>query len=107
MLERDNYRCMAPQLDGNAGWCKDAWGHIITRWPRYDRGPQYLQMSHVKDEDAPMMGKKATSDRYHLITLCPWHHEGTEAGSNWEARNRNRIRRHLERIYGLVRKDPS
>jgi len=55
-------------------------------------------MSHTKDAGEPMMGKKAPTDVHHLVSLCPWHHRGTQAGSNWEARNRHRIRAYLERM---------
>lgn len=95
VVRRDEYRCVAPMLDGRAGWCRDIWGNPITRWPDRDPGPVYLQMSHTKDPDELMLGKKACSDPDHLVSLCPFHHTGTQAGSNWEAANRDRIRNHL------------
>lgn len=103
VLRRDGYRCVAPQLDGQAGWCRDAWGNPITHWTGRDPGPAYLQMSHTKPEGELGMGKKARSVPENLISLCPWHHTGTAAGSNWEARCRARIRRYLEDIYGSGR----
>lgn len=95
---RDGYRCMASVLDHDAGWCRDRWGHLITRWPNHDPGGDKLEINHVKDRDKPMMGKKAPTDISHLIALCPHHHRGTEAGSNWEARNRHLIRAYLEEV---------
>jgi hypothetical protein len=56
-------------------------------------------MSHTKAEGELSMSKKADSDPAHLVTLCPFHHTGTTAGSNWEAVNRDRIRRHLIQLY--------
>jgi hypothetical protein len=99
VLTRDTYRCIAPVLDPKAGQCRDTWGNVITRWPAYDRGPQYLQMSHTKEEGELSLQKKARSDPEHLVTLCPFHHTGTVAGSNWEAVNRGKIRRHLKKLY--------
>lgn len=103
VLLRDGYRCVAPTLDGRAGWCRDAFGNIITHWWSHDPGPQYLQMSHTKASGAIMLGKKAPSDPGHLISLCPFHHTGTKAGSNWEALHRETIRRHLEQLQEPVR----
>ena len=97
VLRRDGYRCIAPEIDRHAGWCKDRWGHLITRWPKHDPGGEKVEMSHVKDLDKPMLGKKAPTNPAHLVSLCPWHHRGTLAGSNWEARNRQLIRAYLER----------
>lgn len=100
VLTRDGFRCIAPQIDGTVGWCRDTWGNVITRWPAYDRGPQFVTMSHTKDRGELAMSKKATPEPRHLVTLCPFHHQGTEAGSNWEAVHRNQIRRWLEEMYG-------
>lgn len=103
VLRRDRFRCIAPVLDGLAGMCRDVWGNPITSWPAWDRGPQYVQMSHTKDQGELAMSVKAVSDPAHLVTLCPFHHTGTTAGSNWEAVNRNRIRKWLDERYGSVR----
>jgi hypothetical protein len=100
VLVRDGHRCIAPFIDGHAGWCRDTFGNVITRWGDGDPGPQYLQMSHTKEADELMMGKKTTAEEKHLVSLCPMHHTGTEAGSNWEACNRNLIRGYLKGIYG-------
>ena len=95
VLDRDDFRCIAPQIDGKAGWCRDIWGNRITHWTRRDPGPVYLQMSHTKDRGDLAMGQKAPPDAMHLVSLCPFHHTGTSAGSNWEAVNRERIRRYI------------
>jgi len=52
-------------------------------------------MSHTKDRGDLAMGQKAPPDAMHLVSLCPFHHTGTSAGSNWEAVNRERIRRYI------------
>jgi len=103
VLRRDGFRCIAPEIDGLAGWCRDTWGNPITQFPAYDRGPQFVTMSHTKDADELAMGKKAPADSEHLVTLCPWHHQGTQGGSNWEAVNRNKIRKWLAEMYSPVR----
>lgn len=99
VLRRDGYRCIAPQLDPKAGGCRDAFGNVITKTFRGDPGPKFLQMSHTKDEGELSMSMKAPTDPQHLVTLCPFHHTGTKAGSNWEAVNRDGIRRHLSQLY--------
>jgi hypothetical protein len=48
------------------------------------------------------MGMKTSPTPEHLITLCPGHHTGTEAGSNWEAVHRETIRDHLESLTMLA-----
>jgi hypothetical protein len=63
-------------------------------------------MSHTKERSELAMSKKADSDEEHLVALCPFHHTGTAAGSNWEACNRERIRKHLEDIYRPARSRP-
>lgn len=103
VLRRDGYRCIAPQLDGRAGWCRDQWGDPITHWSGRDPGPAYLQMSHTKPEGELAMAKKAAPTQENLVSLCPFHHTGTQAGSNWEAVNRWKIRRHLQNMYGSER----
>ena len=103
VLRRDEYRCVAPMLDGRAGWCRDIWGNQITHWRNHDPGPQYLQLNHVKDEGELGMGIKAPTDPDHLVSLCPFHHTGTSAWSNWEAVNRRKLRRYLEEINSPVR----
>jgi len=99
VLARDSYRCQAPLLDPDAGYCRDAFGSVIAR-PHFlrDPGPVYLQMSHTKPRGELSMQMKATPIPAHLITLCPGHHTGTEAGSNWEAVHRETIRDHLESL---------
>lgn len=99
VLELDGFRCLAPQLDRNAGWCKDRWGHLITRWTGRDPGGDKLELHHVKEANKQMMGRKAPTDIHHLIPLCPWHHQGLEAGACWATKRENLalMRRHLEK----------
>jgi hypothetical protein len=106
VLLRDGYRCIAPQLDGLAGWCRDTWGNPITRWYGRDLGSAYIQINHVKPEGALAMGRKVVATADNLVSLCPFHHTGTTAGSNWEAANRWKIRRYLEDIYRPSRSMP-
>lgn len=98
VLRRDGYRCVAPQVDRQAGWCRDAFGNVITRWRHQDPGPVYLQVNHVKEPGELMMGKKTSATMSHLVALCPHHHTGTDAGSNWEARQRHLLRAYLGRV---------
>jgi len=100
VLRRDGYRCIAPQLDGLAGWCRDRFNYPITHWSGRDPGRNYLQVNHVKPEGELSMGKKTAAVAQNLVSLCPFHHTGTTAGSNWEAANRWKIRRYLDDIYG-------
>lgn len=99
VLERDDYRCIAPQLDGQAGWCHDKWGSVITRWPNY-LDPNKLTIAHIKERGGQAMGVKAKDDPEHLVLLCWGHHEGNgeKAGECWgtKACNLERMRRYLE-----------
>src|ERR1035437_2155803 len=99
VLARDSYECQASRLDPHAGSCRDGFGSILLR-SRGGRepGPMFLQMSHTKPRGELSMGMKTSPIPAHLITLCPGHHTGTEAGSNWEAVHREVIRDHLERL---------
>ena len=100
VLLRDGYRCVAPELDREAGWCRDAWGNLITRWSGRDPGPEKLTLHHVKDADKQMMGKKAPTNPAHLTAICPGHHTATDAGACWATsrENRARIRAYLELV---------
>jgi hypothetical protein len=103
VLARDSYQCQAPLLDPDAGPCRDAYGSILSNYHfLYDPGPVYLQMSHTKPRGELSMGMKTSPTPEHLITLCPGHHTGTEAGSNWEAVHRETIRDHLESLTMLA-----
>ena len=103
MLARDQYRCQAPFLDPDAGPCRDAFGSVLGRHHFLrDPGPVYLQMSHTKPRGELSMGMKTSPTPEHLITLCPHHHTGTEAGSCWEAVHREEIRDHLASLTMLV-----
>jgi hypothetical protein len=50
-----------------------------------------LTLDHVKDQ--PRMGKRAPSDRAHLVSLCEWHHlEG------WATSHRPELREYLRGV---------
>jgi hypothetical protein len=66
--------CRAPLLDRDAGPC-------------YGR----LTLEHVKD--APMVGKRAPSDRHHMLVLCYFHNTGWALTSDAKARERAYLRR--------------
>jgi hypothetical protein len=105
VLVRDGFACVAPRIDGQCGQCRDLWGHPIMRWPQRDRGPEFLQMSHEKEDGELSMSLKATPTLQHLVTLCPQHHTGAVAGGVWEVQNRDRIRRWLLEKYPAPLKD--
>lgn len=96
---RDAYRCVAPSVDGRAGYCHDQWGNVILHWPnRLDT--RLVTIAHVKSEGAQAMGKRAPSDAGHLVILCWGHHEGNgeqNGGSCWGTKRENlqRLRRYL------------
>jgi len=95
VLARDGYRCAASAVDATCGECQDAYGRLTARVP-----VGQLQLDHVRDE--PMMGSTAPSDVDHLVTLCPWHHLGLKAGSNWATSHRPELREYLARKNGPV-----
>jgi hypothetical protein len=97
VLRRDHYKCVAPVLDRDAGPCRDRWDQRITFWPGRDPGIYKIEMNHVKDTGMLKMGRKADTDVAHLVSLCPFHHRGTKAGSNWEAVHRDELRAYLSR----------
>lgn len=88
VLTRDGWKCLAPELDANAGPCRDRWGYPIMRAMGSD-----LTLDHVKDQ--PRMGKRAPSDPEHLVTLCWGHHLG-----GWATANRPLLREYLVRVSG-------
>lgn len=76
VARRDEFKCVAPRIDGRTGWCHDVWGNVITRWPANRLDKNKVTIAHVKDADAQAMGKRAPSDQAHLLLLCWGHHEG-------------------------------
>ena len=48
-----------------------------------------LTLDHVKDQ--PMMGKRAPSDQYHLVTICLGHH----IENHWATSHRPELREYL------------
>lgn len=100
---RDNYRCVAPLIDGHAGFCHDRWGNLITRWSdarKLDR--DRVTIAHVKGHGEQQMGKRASSDDLHLLILCWGHHEGMgERGGRCWGTSREGLekqRRYLEQF---------
>jgi hypothetical protein len=74
---RDKFLCVAPVLDPQAGPCSGE-----------------IELDHVKDE--PRMGKRAPSDRDHLVSVCEGHSEkGAKAGYQWNTANRPLLREYL------------
>lgn len=82
ILKRDN-GCVAPRLGAGT----PCWGRITE--------------DHVKDE--PRAGVRATSDKFHLVSVCQGHSEdGRKAGYQW---NTSKEGRAAERDY-LAEKEP-
>lgn len=52
-----------------------------------------LTLDHVKDQ--PMMGKRAPSDEFHLVTICLYHH----IESGWATAHRPGLRWYLKKVY--------
>jgi hypothetical protein len=52
-----------------------------------------LTLDHVKDQ--AMMGKRAPSDEYHLVTICLGHHVETR----WATSHRPLLRWYLKTLY--------
>lgn len=107
---RDNYRCIAPLIDGKAGFCHDRWGNLITRWSDarvIDRDKATI--AHVKGAGEQAMGKRASSDELHLLILCWGHHEGMgeKAGYCWGTSREglDKQRRYLEQFAPLPREN--
>jgi hypothetical protein len=51
-----------------------------------------LTLDHVKDQ--PMMGKRATSDLAHLVTVCEHHHL-----DGWATSHRPELREYLRSVH--------
>jgi len=98
VLARDRYVCVAPSLDRAAGECRDAWGN-----PGWDVPIVELELDHVGQM---RMGKAAESIPEFLVTLCPWHHQGREAGRNWATSHRPLLREYLARKADEISRTP-
>jgi 5-methylcytosine-specific restriction endonuclease McrA len=85
VLERDG-GCVAPRL-GALSECRDRWGHIV----RPDE-TSALTLDHVKDAPG---GRRAPSDRAHLVALCWGHHLG-----GWATSHRPDLRAYLRAVDG-------
>jgi hypothetical protein len=97
VMRRDDWRCIAPFIEREWGCCADI-GRCKSRWGEraevieglYDRSA--LTLDHVKDE--PRAGKRAPSDRRHLVTVCAFHH----LDSGWATSHRNALRWYLRGV---------
>lgn len=85
VLALDDYRCVAPKL-GATDMCRNRWGSPIIVTGKMPHSA--LTLDHVKDQ--PRMGKRASSDRQHLVTLC-WHHHL----DGWATSHRPELREYL------------
>lgn len=71
-------QCMAAFLDKElTTLCADAYGNPLVNGSYF--ALQRMHLDHVPDQT--MMGKRAPSDEYHLIVVCPRHHLGGWATS--------------------------
>jgi hypothetical protein len=82
VLERDEYRCVAPLL-GASSACANRWG---------DEGIDDLTLDHIRE--FAMMGKRAPSDEKHMVTLCYHHHL-----HGWATAHRDLLREYLRMKY--------
>ena len=93
----DAYRCVARQIARGLGEkldaCRNKWGAWVIETHRYPVAA--LTLDHVKD--APMLGKRAPSDRRHLVTLC-WHHHL----DGWATAHRPELRSYIARREGVA-----
>ena len=87
ILARDG-QCVAATLDAPYP-CRDEWGEPLD--PRHLYA---LELDHVRDQ--PMMGKRAPSDKFHLVAMCPGHHRL----DGWATANRPALRAYLSRVEG-------
>lgn len=89
VLSRDDWACVAPLL-GATTFCRDRWGDRFG-------AEQDLTLDHVRDH--AMAGKRAPSDKAHLVTLCYYHH----ISSGWATANRVALRAYLLRMEAKAR----
>jgi hypothetical protein len=90
VLRADRYRCVARVVCEISGQPLDPCG---GRWHGQDSFAErlpaaYLTLDHVKDQ--PRMGRRAPSDRQHLVSLC-WHHHL----DGWATAHRPELRAYL------------
>lgn len=80
IFERDR-GCVAPFIDDSCGPCSGR-----------------LTLDHVQSGGG-RMGKRAPSDREHLVSVCSAHMEyGARAGHQWNTAHRSELRAYLERV---------
>jgi hypothetical protein len=88
VFERDHNSCVASAL-GVMTICEDVWGQPIIAGFR--RG---LELHHVH-EGYGKTGKRAPSDKFHLVCLCHLHHDG------WARSHVHEIRAYLGQHYAM------
>jgi hypothetical protein len=87
---------MAPGLDPLLTTpCADTFGNPLTNGTY--QALQKMQLDHVPGANESAMGKRAASDKEHLITICPSHHL-----HGWATSKRGRAfeREYLASLYG-------
>lgn len=87
VLRADDHHCVAPRLDALADHCRDRWGTYIHM--SQQGAADDLTLDHVQDHGG-RMGKRAPSDRAHLVTLC-WHHHL----DGWATSHRPQLRAYI------------
>jgi hypothetical protein len=48
-----------------------------------------IELNHVHEPSHGMTSRKPPDDPEHLVMLCAWHHQGSEAGHVWAAASEN------------------
>lgn len=94
VMAADGGRCVARQLDPDAGDCRGKWGDPFSGAALGTWGPisDWLTLDHVQSGYG-RMGKRAPSDRAHLVTLCWWHHVRT----GWATSHKALLREYIEK----------
>jgi hypothetical protein len=84
VFTRDEWTCLAPRLDPDAGPCRDREGHVITPiemdfQKRSSLARRVLTLQHVQ------INGRTENDAQHLLTLCWGHHlgNGEKGGRIW------------------------
>lgn len=86
VFERDGWRCLAPELDPDAGPCG-----LLRPGDRLNNTTN-LTYEHVSKFSAK--GRKADDREEEGLTLCRWHNVGP-----WASSHRHEERVHLAKLY--------
>jgi hypothetical protein len=101
VYERDEYRCIAPRRDPDAGPCRNFHGDVIPAHRRM-RPKLDITVEHVTP-DYGRTGKRADDVVEQMVTLCWGHHLGHgvtgQGGSIWALRNKHLTREYLKELY--------